>query len=337
MTPQVSILLPCYNSAPFLQATLDSLSAQTFTDWECIAIDDGSTDPSAAILHAHAERDPRFKVISRPNKGLIATLNEGIALAQAPWIARMDGDDLAAPERLAVQLAALDISGADVCGSWVQFFGDRSGVWQTPLDDAAIKLQLLFNVPLAHPSVVVRAQLLRAQPYDARATHAEDYALWCALAQRGARFMNVPQPLLRYRCHAGQITQSRRDELRQTAQRIRADYAANMLPPNIDVAEFVRFAEPGTQLSPQAFTEYAWMLLGLATMYPAGQGVLAEAWIEAWQRTQPSRSTLGVVRRLRRTLPFAASRRAFFGKQWLKHAMGTTLRRLIQPSARRKT
>ena len=331
-TPQVSILLPCYNSAPFLQATLDSLTAQTFTDWECIAIDDGSSDNTAVVLHAHAQQDPRFKIISRPNKGLIATLNEGIALAQAPWIARMDGDDLAEPQRLAAQLQALDSSGADVCGTWVRFFGERSGVWQTPLDDAAIKLQLLFNVPLAHPSVMVRTRLLRAQPYDSRAVHAEDYALWCALAQRGARFINVPQALLRYRCHAGQITQTRRDELRHTAQQIRASYAANIVPPNIDLQEFVRFAEPGTLLTPDEFTRYGWMLLGLAAMYPDGQGVLGEAWIEAWQRTQPSRSTLAVVRRLRRTLPFAAERRAFFGKQWLKHALG--LRRRVHEGER---
>ncbi len=78
------------------------------------------------------------------------------------------------------------------------------------------------------------------------------------------------------------------------------------------MSEFARYAEPGTPLSADEFTTYAWMLLGLAAMYPAGAGVLAEAWIEAWQRTRPARVTLKVVKRLRRTLPFAASRRSFF-------------------------
>lgn len=326
-SPAVSIILPCFNSAAFLQETLDSLSEQTLREWECIAIDDGSSDATPTILRAHAARDLRFSVISRPNRGLIATLNEAILLAKAPWIARMDADDLAEPERLAVQLLALSQHEADVCGTWVRFFGERSGLWQMPLDDASIKLQLLFNVPLAHPSVMVRASLLRETPYDASAVHAEDYALWCALAQRGARFINVPRPLLRYRCHAAQITQTKRDQLRGTAQRIRTRYAADLLPPNLDVAQFVAFAEPGTQLTAEQFTTYAWMLLGLAAMYPEGAAVLAEAWIEAWQRTQPARVTLSVVKRLRRTLPFAASRRTFFMKQWLKHALDGHLRR----------
>lgn len=260
-----------------MQETLDSLSAQTLREWQCIAIDDGSSDATAAILWAHANHDPRFTVISRPNRGLIATLNEAIALARRPglrawmptiWPSLNAGGAtaglVAARSRCLRHLGQL-------------FFGERSGLWQTPVDDASIKLQLLFNVPLAHPSVMVRASLLRETPYDATAVHAEDYALWCALAMRGARFINVPRPLLRYRCHAGQITQTKRDELRHTAQRIRSAYAAGLLPPNIEVSEFARYAEPGTPLSADEFTTYAWMLLGLAAMYPAGAGVLAEA------------------------------------------------------------
>jgi len=332
ITPAVSIVLPCYNSAPYLQETLDSLSAQTFTDFECLAIDDGSTDQTLAILQAHAFRDPRFQIITRENRGLIATLNEGIAAARGAWMARMDADDLAEPERLQIQLATLEQTGADVCGTWVQFFGERSGIWQTPLDDASIKLQLLFNVAFAHPSVVARTSLLREVPYDAGAVHAEDYALWCALATRGAHFVNVAQPLLRYRCHAGQITQTKRDALRQTAQRIRAAYALVLLPAALQAraVQFAEYAEPGRTLLPDDFAAYADMLLAIHQAHPVGAAVLAEAWIEAWQRTQPAAQTLPVVWRLRAALPFALERSGFYRKQWIKHRLGQGVLQALQ-------
>ncbi len=188
-----------------MQETLDSLSAQTLREWQCIAIDDGSSDATAAILWAHANHDPRFTVISRPNRGLIATLNEAIALARRPglraWMPTIWPSLNAWRRNCWPCRSKKPMSAAP--GS--AFFGERSGLWQTPVDDASIKLQLLFNVPLAHPSVMVRASLLRETPYDATAVHAEDYALWCALAMRGARFINVPRPLLRYRCHAGRL------------------------------------------------------------------------------------------------------------------------------------
>ncbi|GGP27250.1 glycosyltransferase family 2 protein [Silvimonas amylolytica] len=326
-SPLISIILPCYNSATFLRETLDSLSAQTLGDFECIAIDDGSTDHTLAVLQAHAVRDPRFHLVSRENRGLIATLNEGIAMARAPWLARMDADDLAEPQRLQIQLDVLTQTGADVCGTWVQFFGERSGVWQTPLDDAAIKLQLLFNVAFAHPSVMARTEILRQVPYDATATHAEDYALWCALAARGARFVNVAQPLLLYRCHAGQITQTRREALRQTAQRIRADYAPSLLPEHLQTRAglFAEYAEPGRTLTAAEFATYADMLLAIHTAHPGGVSVLGLAWLEGWQRTEASARTLSVAARLKAVLPVPEGYAALYRKQWFKHRLGRGL------------
>jgi glycosyltransferase involved in cell wall biosynthesis len=178
----VSFVLPCFNSAQYLQETLDSISAQSHTHWECIAVDDGSTDTTLALLQAAADIDPRFKIISRENRGLIASLNEGIAASSGEWIARIDADDVCAPERIAEQLAHCAATGADVCGTWVKFIGDRDGEWHTPVSDAAIRVALLFNTPLAHPSVLARACVLKARPYPADAPHAEDYALWCQLA-----------------------------------------------------------------------------------------------------------------------------------------------------------
>ncbi len=287
-TPIVSFLLPCYNSAAFLQATLDAISAQTFKDFECIAIDDGSTDRTHAILQQHAQKDPRFIVISRENRGLIATLNEAITVARGEWLARIDADDVCTPDRLDKQIARLIETGADVCGSWVRFIGDRTGVWQTQTTDASIKAGLLFNSTLAHPSVMLRASLLKDDAYDASALHAEDYALWCKLAQRGAKFTGVAEVLLEYRCHAGQITQSKKEQLRATAQKIRLDYARHALPLPLQpvAAEFAELAEPGRILTVTECRSLFTIYLQLAQLWPESRAALAEVWLDTLQRTQ---------------------------------------------------
>ncbi|MGL6041968.1 MAG: glycosyltransferase family 2 protein, partial [Deefgea sp.] len=289
--PFVSFLLPCFNSEQFLQATLDAISAQTFKDFECIAIDDGSTDATLSILQAHAEKDQRFVVISRENRGLIATLNEAIARAGGEWLARIDADDICTPDRLDKQLARLIETGADVCGAWVRFIGDRAGVWQTQSTDASIKAGLLFNATLAHPTVLLRASLVKGDvngPYDQTAQHAEDYALWCRLAKNGAIFTGVAEVLLEYRCHAGQITQSKKDQLRATAQKIRLDYASHALPLPLQPisAEFAELVEPGRILSVPECRSLFTIYLQLAQLWPESRAALAEVWLDTLQRTQ---------------------------------------------------
>ncbi|WP_051305116.1 glycosyltransferase family 2 protein [Chitinilyticum litopenaei] len=287
-TPLVSFVLPCFNADRYLQETLDAICSQTYTRWECVAIDDGSTDGTLAILQAAAARDARFRIISRENRGLIATLNEGIAAAAGEWIARIDADDLCTPDRLEKQLARVLDTGADVCGAWVRFFGDRDGEWHLPASDAGIRALLLFNAALAHPTVLARRTLLLAHPYPADAPHAEDYALWCALAQAGARFTAVPRVLLHYRTHAGQITQTRRDALRETAQRVRLDYARHALPVPLQplAGEFAELAEPGRVLKPAEFRAFADILRQLAALLDGARGVLGGVWLDALERTQ---------------------------------------------------
>lgn len=287
MTPRISIILPCYNSAAHLQATLDSLSAQTFADFECIAIDDGSKDSTHAILQAHATKDPRFSIISRENRGLIATLNEGIAAANGEWIARMDGDDIAHADRLEKQLAHIEATGADICGSWIRFFGDRQGEWRMPTGHDAILAYLMFNSPLAHPAVLARASLLKQHPYDPANENAEDYGLWCTLALAGAKFANVPEVLLDYRTHAGQITQTRATQMRASAQRSRERYIAAALPPALHpfALQLTELAEPGRVLAADEFCWLADVLLRLAQEKPAVRSGLGIIWLDALQRT----------------------------------------------------
>ncbi|BCL76377.1 hypothetical protein JHS3_21130 [Jeongeupia sp. HS-3] len=289
MSPLVTIILPCYNAAALLPDTLASLSTQTFADFECIAIDDGSSDATRALLDAHAAIDPRFSIVSRENRGLIATLNEAIALSRGEWIARMDADDIAHPERLGRQLAALQASGADVCGVGVRFFGERDGLWLPPTSDAAIKAALLFNPPFAHPGAMVRASVFKQHGYDSAASHAEDYALWCALAKGGARFVGIAAPLLDYRIHPGQITQTKTAAMAQTAAAVRLDYARHALPADWADADKVRFAELAA--SDRAldrsdwFTFTAW-LVTLAQADPATRDAFTTVWLDALIRTR---------------------------------------------------
>ena len=110
MTPAVSILMPVYNAQRYLASAVQSVLDQTFSDFEFIIINDGSTDRSEAILQEFASKDPRVKIVSRPNTGLTRALNEALSLARAPLIARMDADDLSLPRRLELQVARF---GAD--------------------------------------------------------------------------------------------------------------------------------------------------------------------------------------------------------------------------------
>lgn len=310
MTPRISIVLPCYNAAAHLPETLASLSAQTFRDFECIAIDDGSRDATRAILEAHAAQDPRFCIISRENRGLIATLNEGIAAARGEWIARMDADDIAHVDRLEMQLAQVEQTGADICGSWIRFFGDRQGEWHLPSNDEAIRAHLIFNVALAHPTVLARTRLLKAHPYDQANEFAEDYGLWCELALAGAKFANVPQVLLDYRTHAGQISQTRARAMRATGQRVRERYIPAYLPEDLKphAPRLIDLADPARLLTGEEFGWLADLLLRLREWQPTCRDAFGTIWLDALQRTpQAGLRQAWLTRRLARSFPLPQS------------------------------
>lgn len=207
MQPRISVILPVYNGMAYLTAAIDSILAQTFSDFELIMIDDGSTDDSLKILDDYVLKDSRVRVVVRENRGLATTLNDAIDMAQGAWIARMDQDDIALPHRFARQLEWLDKTGADIVGSWVQRFGtaDRRVV-RLHQTDEAIKMEMLFCSPFAHPAVMMRSELVRKLRYDRAWEKAEDYDLWVRAAEAGWKMVNVPEVLLMYRMHTAQIS-----------------------------------------------------------------------------------------------------------------------------------
>jgi len=207
--PLVSVVLPVHNGEPFVSEAINSVLRQSMRDFELIAIDDGSTDHSREILEGYAGRDSRVRVVGREQQGLVATLNQGIDLAQGQWIARMDADDIAVPDRFALQLAHLTQSGADLCGGAIECFGDSTILGQYPATHAACEVQLLFGIPMAHPTVMGRQACFASLRYSSDFTHAEDYDLWQRAWATGHSFTNTSALVLKYRKHARQVSQEK--------------------------------------------------------------------------------------------------------------------------------
>ena len=205
--PLVSVAMPVYNGGKYLAQAIDSILAQTFIDFELIIIDDGSTDNSLSVLQSYQKRDSRIRLISRENRNLVATLNEIIDLASGKWIARMDSDDIALPQRFERQLEWLCSTGADLSGSWVQRFGtsDQRVVRMSQTDEA-VKMEMLFCSPFVHPSVMMRTLLIKKLRYKNLWEKAEDYDLWVRAAEAGWQMTNVPEVLLLYRVHKSQVS-----------------------------------------------------------------------------------------------------------------------------------
>jgi hypothetical protein len=225
------VLLPVRNADPFLRQALACLRAQQRVRLQVVAVDDGSTDDSPAILREEAAGWPALEVLTGPAAGVPAALERARATASAPWIGRMDADDTCPPQRFRALLdhAAEDAPDADVVGSRIEAFGDepvsRSMMdyldWQNSLlDHDDIVRNRFVESPLAHATAVIRAPALhRVGGWDTGVTWSEDVDLWCRLAEAGARFSKVEQVLYRWRMHD---TQATRVDPRCSAAQMRA-------------------------------------------------------------------------------------------------------------------
>jgi glycosyltransferase involved in cell wall biosynthesis len=220
----VSVLMPVYNTERFVAETTESVLAQTFRDFELIALDDGSTDRSREILESFAKRDPRVRVVSRPNKGLVATLNEGLALAQAPLIARIDADDLCHPQRFEKQVQALNddpgLVAVGSCSAAIDEDGNALGNYPTPLSHEEIEREhLRGHSSIHHPSVMFRTEVVRGLGGYRELVPCEDFDLWLRLGEVG-RLANLPENLITKRLFPGSIVATSLDKRRGVLERI---------------------------------------------------------------------------------------------------------------------
>jgi len=234
--PLVSVLMPCYNAADTLQEALLSLQCQSLSDFEVIAVDDGSSDSTSVILQEWASRDPRFRVITLSHQGIIPALNAGLRACQAPYIARMDADDRSHPERLSKQLQFLEEHPqVGVLGCLVAGFPKdqvRQGFqvyidWQNSLvTDADIRREIFVESPLVHPSVMLRRELLHQVGGYQEHGWPEDYDLWMRLYLAGAVFAKVPSLLLEWREYPGRLTRQDSRYSVENFLRLKANYLA---------------------------------------------------------------------------------------------------------------
>ena len=206
MAPAISVVLPVHNAAATVTRAVASVQAQTFSDWELLAVDDGSTDATRQILLELAATDPRIRVLDIARAGIVAALNAGLAASSAPLIARMDADDEAHADRLSVQYQFLQ-SNPDigVAGCLVEFGGDRvksEGYalhvdWLNSLVASdQIALNRFVEAPFAHPSVMFRRQLVEDHGEYREGDFPEDYELWLRWLDADVKMAKVPQALL---------------------------------------------------------------------------------------------------------------------------------------------
>lgn len=217
MKPRVSILLPAYRAPVTLAGALRSVERQTERDWECVVVDDGSSDGTAAVARAFAARDARFRVLGTPHTGLVGALNHGLAACRAPFVARMDADDVMHRERLAAQLRALqDDPDLDALGCHVRLFpraalaeGMRAyEQWLNRIDSPGrVREEAFVECPVAHPTLMIRSRVLKRMRYRERGWP-EDYDLMLRLLAEGRRIGVLPRRLLCWRHTPERLSQS---------------------------------------------------------------------------------------------------------------------------------
>lgn len=221
--PKISVIMPAYNAEKYIKEAIDSILGQTFRDFELIVLNDCSRDSTEAIILSY--QDPRVVYMkNEENLGVAGTLNRGLDHARGEYIARMDADDIALPHRLERQAAFLD-AHPDVigCGSNAILFGELSGNTDMPFGDRNIRLRLALSNPFVHPTMLLRKAGMQDARYDRSFEGREDYRMWMVLSQLG-KMENLPEPLLRYRVHKGQVTQKPDDTKAQKHFRLKKTY-----------------------------------------------------------------------------------------------------------------
>lgn len=216
--PIVSILLPFRNTAATLDAAIASIAAQSFEDWQLLLINNASSDASLLLADAWSERDARIEVVDEPVVGIAHALNTGLAHASAPFIARMDADDISHPDRVLRQLECLQAHpDIGVLGTRTRFetsVAKSSGMawfvnWQnmilTPNDHY---VKRFVDAPLAHPTVMFRREFVERHGGYSTEPLPEDHELWLRWMDAGVRFAKLPEELLRWCDHDARLSRT---------------------------------------------------------------------------------------------------------------------------------
>ncbi|MBZ0298024.1 MAG: glycosyltransferase [Anaerolineae bacterium] len=248
MAPKVSVVMPVYNAERFLQAAIDSILEQTLADFELILVDDVSQDGSLALMEQNAARDARIKLVRNPhNLGEAGARNAGLKAATGEYVAVQDADDLAAPERLAVQTAYLDahpeVGALGSTAHRINSEGQIIGQWEAPQTHERIRAHLLFTSPICHTTMMARHRLLEQLGGYTTEIFTTDYDLWWRLSGI-SRLETLPQPLAYYRIsdNPHRITSGQAPRQLQASQVMSLQIAQAITPPGtVDAEAYGRF------------------------------------------------------------------------------------------------
>jgi len=228
--PVISVIMPVFNAEPYLRAAIQSVLAQTFRDFELIIIDDASADGSLKI--ARSIRDERIVILENAeNLGAAKTKNRALEIARGEYIAFLDADDIAMPERFAEQIdfslrnPAVDIIGSQI--GMIDEVGATTGISRWPCAPDDICGALLFENCVAQSSVMLRRALLSVERFRTEFEPAEDYDLWTRLSP-GARFANLGYPLVKYRVHPSGVSARRDSDMQASVQSIHSAQLARL-------------------------------------------------------------------------------------------------------------
>lgn len=225
--PLISVVMAVYNGGRFLAESVDSILGQSFGDFEFLIIDDGSTDETPDTLGRYQQLDARVVVYRQANQGQVPSLNTGCRMARGRYIARIDADDVAMPERFARQVEYLEghpevaLLGSSITN--IDVAGRPLGTWPLPTDDREIRERLfgLGEIPFCHVTLMFRSEVVRAlNGYRTAFAPAEDYDLWLRIAER-SQLANLPEPLVnvRRRAHSLSFTNARQQVISRLVAR----------------------------------------------------------------------------------------------------------------------
>lgn len=259
MTPLVTVLMPVYNGQLFLKESIDSILQQRYQHFELLIIDDGSTDNTPNIIRQFTDKRIRY-VRNDVNLKIIKTLNKGLDLAQGKYIVRMDADDIALPDRIALQVALMERDPDIVlCGSNINRFSESySIIDKRGGNDDVIRAKLLFDTAVNHPSAIIRKEALTRNglQYSEQYLHTEDYALWYELSQLG-KIVNIDEVLLRYRMHGNNLSMQHSQLQYQNMNRMRIRILKDFLTKSdaADIDELMLTYQKLLQLNTVSFTD----------------------------------------------------------------------------------
>jgi glycosyltransferase involved in cell wall biosynthesis len=251
LNPIISVILPVYNAEKYIEEAINSILEQTYQNFELIIINDGSSDNSVNVINQY-EKNNKVKIVNQENHGLIFTLNKGIDLAKGQYIARMDADDIAHPERFEKQLSLFEANpNLGVCSASTENFGAETDITIRSADNDVLKATLLFWPPFAHPAAMIKRSVLLDNKiyYREEFKHCEDFDLWSQLAPY-CQFSNVTDVMLKYRVHPEQVTNSFSDVVLDAHFRI---CQRNLLEQGVELEKRDFMAFLGKEKHPDGF------------------------------------------------------------------------------------